>query len=86
MFGLPWGEGIPLKDYQLFEWVCCSYRIQAVLHRVRDGAAGLDGIVPRRDAAIFFVAPDVSAPLVTVVRDGEVPHYAGVLTHGEFKV
>lgn len=57
-----------------------------MLHRVRDGAAGLDGIVPRRDAAIFFVAPDVSAPLVTVVQDGEVPHYAGMLTHGEFKV
>ncbi|CAK0786079.1 hypothetical protein CVIRNUC_009292 [Coccomyxa viridis] len=61
-------------------------RVKAVLHRVRDGAAGAGGIVPRRDAAIFFVAPDVSAPLETIVREGEVPRYAGLLTHGEFKV
>ena len=53
---------------------------------MRDGAAGAGGIVPRRDAAIFFVAPDASGPLETVVRAGEVPHYAGLLTHGEFKV
>ena len=53
---------------------------------MRDGAAGPGGVVPRRDAAIFFVAPDVSAPLETIVREGEVPRYAGLLTHGDFKV
>ena len=53
---------------------------------MRDGAPGAGGVVPRRDAAIFFVAPDVSAPLETIVREGEVPRYAGLLTHGEFKV
>ena len=61
-------------------------RVKAVLHHVRDCTAGAGGIVPRRDAAIFFVAPDVSAPLETIVREGEVLHYAGLLTHGEFKV
>ncbi|BDA47248.1 probable feruloyl CoA ortho-hydroxylase 2 at C-terminar half [Coccomyxa sp. Obi] len=61
-------------------------RIQAVLHRVTDGVADSDGTIPRRDATIFFVAPDVGARLEPVVRDGEVPHYASVLTHGEFKV
>ena len=53
---------------------------------MRDGAPGAGSVVPRRDAAIFFVAPDTSAPLETLVREGEVPCYAGLLTHGEFKV
>ena len=57
-----------------------------MLHRVRDGAAYAGGLVPRRHAAIFFVAPDVSAPLQTIMHKGEVPRYAGLLTHGKFKV
>lgn len=61
-------------------------RVRAALHRVRDGPVGAGGIVPRRDAVIFFVAPDASALLETIVRKDEVPRYAGLLTHGEFKV
>lgn len=57
-----------------------------MLHRVTNGVADPDGSVPRRDSAIFFVAPDVGARLEPVVREGEVPHYASVLTHGDFKV
>ena len=57
-----------------------------MLHRVTDGVADADGTVPQRNAAIFFVAPDVGARLEPVIRDGEVPHYASALTHGEFKV
>ena len=51
-----------------------------------DGVADAHGTIPRRDAAIFFVAPDISARLEPVVREGEVPHYASTLTHGDFKV
>ena len=79
--GLHWGCSKAYAQTSL-----AAGRVKAVLHQVRDGAAGPDGVVPRRDAAIFFVAPDVSAPLETIVQEGEVPQYAGVLTHGEFKV
>ena len=74
-----------MSDLLLNTTAACD-RIPAVLHRVTDGAADADSTVPRRDAAIFFVAPDAGAWLEPVIREGEVPHYASVLTHEEFKV
>ena len=50
---MQWTALVQLKSY--VQTSVAAGRVKAVLHRVRDGEAGPDGIVPRRDAAIFFV-------------------------------
>lgn len=59
----------------LFGWcanIRSNDRVPAALHRVVDAAAGPDGIVPRRQSAVLFLAPASDTVLEPNVLPGEV--------------
>lgn len=53
-------------------------RLSAVLPRVVDPPTTGD-VVPRRNSAVFFVAPDMGATLAPVLRAGEKPKYKSIV-------
>ncbi|KAJ3076819.1 hypothetical protein HK102_005339, partial [Quaeritorhiza haematococci] len=85
-------EHVPPTDASrvilLFGWcaaIMTNDRIKAALHRVVDPAPANGLVVPRRNAAVFFVAPDKGAQLVPSVLPGETRQYWWKGTVGDLK-
>merc|ERR1719187_1053364 len=71
----------------LFGWcanIRSNDRIPATLHRVVDAAPGANGVVPRRQSAVFFLAPAPETVLEPKLMSGEDAVFKS-FTAGELK-
>ena len=82
-----WQPLPPASTVLIFGWcsqVRSNARIQAALHRVVD-SAHVGATVPRRTAAVLFVAPDADASVAPVVLPGEEVKYRNLKRAGDLK-
>ena len=82
-----WNPLPPSAVVLLFGWcthIRSNARIKAAMHRVKDPVCN-DTIVPRRTAAILFVAPNMSASVAPTVLLNEEAQFVDFKTAGDLK-